>query len=154
MLYVYKVLTAQLEPNSKDMQIMTDERVRVCAAFAKKSSPHLLRLHSTSEVKQTNIVPLHSRCCSTGRSLNNENGVQLILDGFCVCVHIDILKKWFHYFRLRHFPRYMCGLILEWVKKQPWYLENQQFDIYRISSSHWASTYKKMYTESIQNLMS
>jgi len=154
MVYVYKILTNQQEPNSKDMQSMTNNRVRVCAAFAKKASSHLMRLHESQTVVQTNSVPLHSRCCSTGRALNNANGVQLNMDGFCVCVHADTLQKWFNYFRLRHFPRYMCGLIFEWVKKQPWYLENQNFDIYRLTTSHWATTYKKMYTESLQILMS
>ncbi len=151
--YVYKVLCAQQEPNSKEMQTMTDERVRVCAAFAKKASPHLMRLHDSTLVIQSNSVPLYARCCSTGRALNNSNGVQLNMDGFCVCVHSDILEKWFHYFRLRHFPRYMCGQIFEWIKTQPWYLENQTFDIYRLTASHWAHTYKKMYRESVQSLI-
>lgn len=154
MVYVYKVLCAQQEPNSKEMQAMTDERVRVCSAFARKSSPHLMRLHESTKVVQRNSVPLHSRCCSSGRTLNNATGVQLDMDGFTVCVHSDILQKWFNYFRLRHFPKYMCGLVFEWVKEQAWYLENQNFDIYRLTTSHWATTYKKMYKESIQSLMS
>ena len=154
LVYVYKVLCAQQEPNSKEMQTMTEQRVKICAAFAKKSSPHLMRLHDSTMVIQHNNVPLHSRCCSTGRTLNNANGVQLELDGFSVCVHSDILEKWFHYFRLRHFPKYMCGLIFEWVKEQPWYLESENFDIYRLTTSHWATTYKKMYKESVQSLSS
>jgi hypothetical protein len=154
MVYVYKMLTAQQEPNSKEMQAMTQERVRVCAAFAKKASPHLMRLHESTSVTQSNSVPLHSRCCSTGRVLNSANGVQLDMDGFSVCVHSEVLEKWFHYFRLRHFPKYMCGLIFEWVKEQPWYLESQEFNIYRLATSHWAATYKKIYKESVQSLMS
>ena len=154
MVYVYKVLCAQQEPNCKEMQAMTQERVRVCAAFAKKASPHLMRLHDSTTVIQRNSVPLHSRCCSSGRVLNNANGVQLAMDDISVCVHSDILELWFHYFRLRHFPKYMVGIIFEWVKKQPWYLESQNFDIYRLTASHWCSTYKKMYKESIQILMS
>ena len=154
MIYVYRVLCGQQEPNCRDMQAMTDERVRVCTAFAKRSSPLLHRLHTSADVVQTNCVPLHSRCCSTGKSLNDGNGVQLNMDGFCVCVHSDVLVKWFHYFRLRHFPKYMCGVIFEWIKEQPWYLEKKTFDIYRLTSSHWVSTYKKAYKESIQMLTS
>lgn len=154
LIYVYKVLCAQQEPNCKEMQAMTAERVRVCSSFAKKSSPHLMQLHESTTVTQSNSVPLHSRCCSTGRVLNNTNGAQIDMDGVCVCVHSDVLIKWFHYFRLRNFPKYMCGLIFEWVKQQPWYLESQNFDIYRLTSSHWNCTYKKMYTKSVQILMS
>ena len=154
MVYVYKLLTAQQEPNSRELQSMTTERVRVCAAFAQKASPLLMRLHESTTITQSNCIPLHSRCCATGKALNSANGVQLNMDGFCVCVHVQVLEKWFNYFRLRHFPKYMCGLIFEWVKEQPWYLENQNFDIYRLTTSHWVSTYKKMYKESVQSLMS
>lgn len=153
MIYVYKVLCGQQEPNCREMQNMTDERVHVCTSFAKQASPLLQKLHDSTVVVQTNYVPLHSRCCSTGKNLNSANGVQLNIDGFCVCLHAEVLQKWFHYFRLRHFPKYMCGIIFEWVKEQPWYVETKLFDIYRLTSSHWATTYKTMYRESIQRLM-
>ena len=153
LVYCYKLLTAQQEPNSKEMQALTEERVRVCAAFAKKSSPHLMRLHDSTLVTQTNAVPLHSRCCATGKALNSANGAQLIMDDFCVCVHSDVLEKWFHYFRLRHFPKYICGLIFTWIKEQPWFIENQNFDLYRLTTSHWSSTWKKIYKKSVQSLI-
>ena len=66
--YVYKVLCGQPEPNTKEMQAMTDERVRVCVKFAKKSSPHLLTLHSCTEVIQINKVPILSPAAQTQRA--------------------------------------------------------------------------------------
>jgi hypothetical protein len=150
--YVYKVLCGQPEPNTKEMQTMTDERVSACVNFAKKSSPHLLTLHHCTKVIQINSVPLLSHCCSTGKRLN-EDGVQLIMGDSHVCLHRDIAAKWFHYYRLRHFPKFMCGLILEWIKDQPWYFENKVFDVYRLLNSHWVDTYKRMYAESLQILM-
>ena len=128
MVYVYKVLCAQQEPNCKEMQAMTQERVRVCTTFAKKASPHLMQLHDSTTVIQRNSVPLHSRCCSTGRVLNSANGVQLEMDDLSVCVHSDVLEKWFHYFRLRHFPKYMVGIIWEWVKGHAGHPENERAD--------------------------
>ena len=150
--YVYKVLCGQPEPNTKEMQAMTDERVSVCVNFAKKSSPHLLSLHHCTEVVQINEVPILSHCCSTGKRLNDD-GVQLKMGELLVCLHRDVAVKWFHYYRLRHFPKFMCGLIYEWVKSQPWYFEEKVFDIYRLQNSHWVSTYKKMYAESVQSLI-
>lgn len=149
--YVYKVLCGQPEPNTKEMQTMTDERVSACVKFAKKSSSYLLVLHDCTNVQQINSVPLFSHCCSSGRRLND--GVQLIMGDTHVCLHRDVAKKWFHYYRLRHFPKFVCGLILEWIKIQPWYFENKVFDIYRLLNSHWPDTYKKMYRESLQILM-
>ena len=35
--YVCKVIYGQPEPNSKEMQEMTDERVRVCTDFSKRA---------------------------------------------------------------------------------------------------------------------
>ena len=147
--YVFKVLCNLPEPNCKDMQAMTAERVRVCSEFAKRSSPLLMKLHRSEHVTQLNSVPENSRCAVTGVHLERNNGVQILSDTFHVCVHADVMNKWFHYFRLRHFPHYMCGLILEWVKRQPWYLHNRNIDISALSGSHWVHTYKRMYAESI-----
>ena len=151
--YVYKVICGQPEPNTKEMQEMTDERVRVCTEFSKKACPELKYLHNASDVTQINSVPLHSRCCSTKKLLNSMNGVQLVMGDVHVCVHADIAVKWFHYFRVRHFPRFMCGLIVEWLKEQPWYVSNEQFHSSRLMNSHWVNTYKRLYRESIQILM-
>ena len=153
MTYVYRVLCGLPEPNSREMQAMTDERVRVCLKYARISSPILTYLHKTNTVTQLNSIPLHSRCCSTGKQLTKGSGVQLILDDTHVCVDMITLKEWFHYFRLRNFPQYMCGLIREWVIQQPWYIETAEFDHNRLLSSHWINTYKTMYNESLQYLM-
>lgn len=151
--YIYKVVCGQPEPNTKELQAMTNERVKVCAAFMEKSCPELLYIHNSTEVTQINSVPLHSRCCSTGKLLDSTNGVQLIMKDLHVCVHSDIAVKWHHYYKLRHFPKYMCGLVLEWLKEQPWYMHGKIFNISRLMNSHWLNTYKTMYRESIQNLM-
>ncbi len=148
--YVFKVLCNLPEPNNKDMQAMTAERVRVCAAFAKKSSDILMRLHRSENVTQINSVPENARCCVTGVPL--ETGVQLIGDDFHVCLHVDVMQKWFHYFRLRHFPLYMCGLIRDWIKRQPWYVHTHNIDISQLTGSHWVHTYKRMYAESVAAL--
>ena len=152
--YVYKVLCDLPEPNSKEFQAMTDERVRVCSAFAKRSSPLLMKLHRCNEVRQINSVPEHSRCAVMGVQLNRHSGVQLVSEDFHICLSTPIMQKWFHYFRLRHFPRYMCGLVLEWLKREPWFSHHRTFDPSRLLSSHWVHTYKKMYKESITALSS
>lgn len=149
---MYRVLCGLPEPNSKEMQAMTDERVRVCLKYAESSSPVLSHLHKTNTVEQINTIPLHSRCCVTGKQLDNGSGVQLIMQDLHVCVSMDTMKEWFHYFRLRHFPKYVCGLIREWVVKQPWYVQTREFDQNRLIASHWTKTYKKMYNESVQYL--
>lgn len=146
--YIYKVLCDLPEPNNKDMQAMTSERVRACTLFAKKSSPILLKLHRSKCVTQVNSVPENSRCCVTGVLLEGA-GVQLIGEEFHVCVHTEIVHKWFHYFRLRHFPQYMCGIVREWIKRQPWYVHTHNVDISHLTGSHWVHTYKRMYTESL-----
>lgn len=152
--YVYRVLSGlSKSSNCKEMQSMTDERARVCLEYAQKSPPALMHLHKTVNVRQINCVPLHSRCCCTGKELSCSSGVQLILDDVHVCVSLDVLQEWFHYFRLRHFPEYMCGLIQEWVMVQPWYIKTSELDHHKLLQSHWASTYKKMYNESLQYLM-
>lgn len=153
MTYVCKVICGQPEPNSKEMQEMTDERVRMCTEFSKRACPELKHLHNANKVTQINSVPLHSRCCSTKKALNNMNGVQLIMDDIHVCVHADIAVKWYHYFRIRHFPMFMCGLIVEWLKEQPWYIMHGQFNSSRLMNSHWVNTYKRLYKESIHILM-
>ena len=153
MTYVYRVLCGLPEPHSREMQAMTDERVRVCLNYAKMSSPILMQLHKSLTVEQLNSIPLHSRCCSTGKQLTKGSGVQLILDDMHVCVDMCTLKEWFHYFRLRNFPLYMCGLIREWAIKQPWYIESAEFDQNRLIASHWVQTYKELYNESLQYLM-
>ena len=151
--YVYKVICGQPEPNTKEMQEMTDERVRVCTHFSKRACPELKHLHNATNVTQINSVPLHSRCCSTKKVLNSMNGVQLVMDDVHICVHSDIAVKWYHYFRVRHFPRFMCGLIVQWLKEQPWYIPHEQVSSSRLLNSHWVNTYKRLYKESIQILM-
>jgi len=152
-IYLYKVVSGQPEPNSKEMQAMANERVKVCLKFMEKSSPELLSIHNAMSITQVNSVPRHSRCCSTGKILDSQNGVQIIADGLHVCVHSDVAIKWYHYYRLRHFPRFLCGLLLNWLKVQPWYVLGETFNISRIMNSHWSNTYKVMYRESIQYLM-
>lgn len=154
MLYVYKVLCELPEPNSKEFQAMTSERARVCSEYAKRSSPLLMKLHRSSEVRQINGVPENSRCAVTGVPLNRHSGVQLISDEFHICVDAQVMHKWFHYFRLRHFPMYVCGLVLEWLKRQPWFVHHHTFDPSRLMTSHWVHTYKKMYKESVTALSS
>lgn len=151
--YVYRALCKLPEPSSREMQAMTDERVRVCLRYAKASDPILMHLHNSLNVEQINSIPLHSRCCFTGEMLEKGTGVQLILDDAHVCVSMETLKDWFHYYRLRHFPLFMCGLIRQWCKTQPWYIENGEFDENRLIHSHWAKTYKQMYSDSVQHLM-
>ena len=153
MTYVYKVLSGQPEPNTKELQAMTNERVKVCSEFMQKSCPELMYVHNSTSVTQINSVPIHARCCSTGKALDSTNGVQLVMKDIHVCVHIDIAVQWYHYYRLRHFPKFMCGLVLEWLKEQPWYMYNKNFDSSRLLNSHWVKSYKFMYNESIQNLM-
>ncbi len=151
--YVYKVICGQPEPNTKEFQAMTNERVKVCGKFMENSCPQLMYIHNSSHVRQVNAVPLYSRCCSTGKMLDNKNGVQIITGDVHMCIHADIAVKWFHYYRLRHFPKFICGLVLQWLKEQPWYLHGETFNISRLMNSHWSNTYKLMYKESIQNLM-
>jgi len=151
--YVYKVLCGQPEPNTKELQTMTNERVSICGEFVNKSCPELMYIHNSTKVTQTNSVPLHSRCCSTKKILNSCNGVQLVTDDIHVCVHRSVAVQWYHYYRLRHFPKFICGLVLEWLKAQPWYLHGQTFNISRLINSHWVNTYKIMYKESIQKVM-
>ena len=57
MTYVYRVLCGLPEPHSREMQAMTDERVRVCLNY-KMSSPILMHLHKSLTVKQLNSIPL------------------------------------------------------------------------------------------------
>lgn len=151
--YIYKVICGQPEPNTKEFQGMTDERVKICSAFMENSCPELLYIHNSTNVRQLTSVPLHSRCCSSGKLLDSKNGVQIITNDVHLCVHIDVAVKWFHYYRLRHFPKFMCGVVLEWLKEQPWYLHGENFNVGRLLNSHWANTYKIMYRESVQNLM-
>jgi len=153
MTYVYRHLCGQTEANSKEMQAMTDERVRVCLNYANISSPILMHLHKTNTVEQINSIPLHSRCCCTGKKLDRGSGVQLIMDDMHVCVDIEIMKEWFHYFRLRNFPLYITGLVRQWAIAQPWYVASLEFDQNRLITSHWTKTYKQMYSESLQYLM-
>ena len=153
MTYVYKVVCGQPEPNTKELQAMTNERVKICTAFVEKSCPELMYIHNSLSVSQINSVPMQSRCCSTGKRLDSSNGVQLMTNDLHICVHVDVAQKWYHYFRLRHFPRYMCGLVLEWLKEQPWYMHGETFNASRLMNSHWTNTYKIMYKESIQYLM-
>lgn len=151
--YIYKVLCGQPEPNTKELQNMTNERVKVCGNFMENSCPELMYIHNSSYVKQMNSVPLNSRCCSSGKALVSTNGVQIITNDVHLCVHTDVAVKWFHYYRLRHFPKFMCGLVLKWLKEQPWYLHGETFSASRLLNSHWVNTYKIMYKESIQSLM-
>jgi hypothetical protein len=152
-LYIYKVICGQPEPNTKELQAMTNERVKICSGFMKKSCPELLYIHNSTGVTQINSVPLHSRCCSTGKVIDSNNGVQLITKDLHVSVLRDVAVKWYHYYRLRHFPKYMCGVVLDWLKQQPWYLHGETFTMSRLMNSHWVITYKTMYKESIQNLI-
>lgn len=151
--YVFKVICGQPEPNSKEFQSMTAERVKICKAFMEKSCPDLIHIHRATTITQMNSVPNQSRCCSSGKPVDSKNGVQLITDDAHLCVHSTVAMKWHHYFRLRHFPKFICGLVLAWLKEQPWYLHGETFDISRLMSSHWVNTYKTMYRESIQYLM-
>ena len=151
--YVYKVLCGQPEPNTKELQTMTNERVSICSEFMNKSCPELLYIHNAKEVTQINSVPLQSRCCSTHKLLDSSNGVQLITGDIHICVHRNVAVQWYHYYRIRHFPKFICGLVLEWLKVQPWYLHEQTFHVSRLLNSHWANTYKIMYKESIQRLI-
>lgn len=151
--YVYRALCGQSELISKEMQAMTDERVRVCLKYAQQSSPILMKLHSTNTVEQLNSIPIHSRCCCTGKKLEAGSGVQLILDDIHVCIGTDIMKEWFHYFRLRNFPLYITGLVRKWAIQQPWYVATLDLDQNRLIASHWTKTYKQMYSESVQYLM-
>lgn len=152
MLYVYRVLCDLPEPNSKEFQAMTADRVRVCAEFAKRSSPLLMRLHNSTSVTQINSLPEHSRCAVTGVALGRHAGAQLVSDDFHVCLSSETLTQWFHYFRLRHFPRFVCGLVFEWLQKQPWYVHARTFEISRLMNSHWTHTYKTMYKDSVRAL--
>lgn len=147
--YVFKVLCGLPEPSSKDMQDMTKERVQACTGFAQRSSPLLMKLHRAEHVVQLSSVPEQSRCAVTGVALTRQTGVQLMCKEFHICVHTDIMNKWFHYFRLRYFPKYMCGLILDWIKCQPWHMHDRNLDISHLMNSHWVHTYKRMYAESL-----
>ena len=133
---------------------MTKERARVCSDFAKKSSPLLLKLHECASVIQVNNVPENSRCAVTGVQLTRFSGAQLVTENMHICLDTSVMYKWFHYFRLRHFPRYMCGLILDWLKCQPWFVHTRTLDSTRLITSHWVHTYKKMYSESVIALSS
>lgn len=141
-----------ISSSSKQLDKNTQERVNACAAFANKSSPLLMHLHNSISITQINSVPMGSRCAVTGKQLNASNGVQLIMDKAHLCLHNDVMMKWFHYYRIRHFPDYVCGIIRQWVKEQPWFIINKDIDLSRLMSSHWPNTVSRMYKESMHQI--
>jgi len=128
------------------MDAFAEERVQICAGYMKKTSPLLQLLHDSTDVTQLNSVPRGSRCAVTQQELHN--GIQIITDKIHVCLHENIAQQWFHYFRIRHFPEYLCGVMRQWIKAQPWFAFQEHIDATTFINSHWIHTAEKMYQES------
>lgn len=152
-IYAFKTICG-LPAASKQMDKMTADRVKACAAYAKKESSVLMKIHHSDHITQLNSVPEGSRCAVTGKHLDYTNGVQLVMKDAHICIHTNKMQQWFHYFRIRHFPQYISGLIREWITKQPWYFMNKNIKLSQLTSSHWPDTILNMYKESMEAIKS
>jgi len=128
---------------NKHMVKWTSLRAHLCAQFAKKMPPVFRDFHNSDVVQQINGVPENSVCVLNGDVI--QTGVQLKFNGRHICLKSSGL--WYHYFRVRHFPEFLCGLIRNWCLQQPWYTPSYT-TLSHISNSHWAHTAEQMWLDS------
>jgi len=128
------------------MNQFTKLRASTCAKVAQKMPPVFRDFHAATTVQQINGVPENSVCTVDGDIIQSfQTGVQLKFKNRHICLKSSGL--WYHYFRIRHFPQLLCGLIRDWSIQQPWYTP-MNTTLLHITNSHWIHTAEQMWHDS------
>ena len=149
LVYCYETLWGR--SNSKVHPPFTQLRVDICSRIHKKMPEVFQDFHNSRHVEQINGVPENSFCAGCQQPV--EQGIQLKFNNRHICLHTNELNIWYHYFRLRHFPEYICGLIHAWTQEQQWYQNQEEPTLGYITNSHWQRTIQHLWEESTQQLL-
>jgi hypothetical protein len=138
----------------KTLSVITDQRAKMCAKVANVASPLTMHIHNSTNVEQFIGTPDNAVCIVTQQRLHNKYGVQLKYDNVHVCVHPDVAEIMYHYFCIRHFPRYMCGRVREWLQMQPWFAGYIDAKAQKITRAHWEPRMQREFNTSMAYLES
>ena len=95
------------KPTATLSEWRASERACLCASVCNSFPPVFRDFHKSCGVQQINGVPEGSSCVVSGELLND--GMQLKFNNRHVCIHATHYNVWYHYFRVRHFPNYVCN---------------------------------------------
>ena len=138
----------------KTLSVITEKRAQMCAAVAKVSSPLTMHIHNSTFVEQLIGTPNNSTCAVTQKRLHMKYGIQLKYDDAHVCVHPEVAELLYHYFTIRHFPRFMCGRVRAWLQTQPWFVGYIDADAQKQTRSHWEPIMRREFETSMAFLKS
>lgn len=138
----------------KTLSVITDRRAKMCAEVANVASPLIMHIHNSINVEHSVGTPDNTVCAVTQKRLHNKHGVQLKYDHAHICVHPDVAELMYHYFCIRHFPRYMCGRVRDWLQLQPWFVGYIDADAQKITRAHWEPIMHREFNTSMAYLQS
>lgn len=125
---------------------ITHTRARLCAAVTAVMPPIFGEFHNSLAVEQISSVPEGALCVVDNTVI--QNGVQLKFGERHICLHNMYQPLWYHYFRLRHFPQLVLGMVSAWILTRTGAIKTIQRD----AVAQWSGTVYRMWRQSVESL--
>jgi hypothetical protein len=145
----------------RSIPTITHTRARLCAVMTALMPPIFGEFHNALTVEQISGVPEGARCVVDKTVIHN--GVQLKFGERHVCLHNMYQPLWYHYFRLRHFPQLILGIVSAWMQtpptratraptRAPPRTQDTIKTMQKHAVAHWSNVVYRMWQQSVESL--